>query len=123
MILVDASAWIDHFRQGDPTLIPLLASGAVVLHPWIVGEIALGNLRNRQETLTLLMEMPHLSVAAMESVRELTGDAPLHGLGIGYVDAQLLTAAYAAADTQLWTQDRRLLAAARLLRIAHEPAV
>jgi len=118
VILVDTSVWIDHFRQGEPRLIRLLEMASVVMHPWIVGEIALGNLRNRGETLALLMEMPQLPVASTGSVLRLIGEAPLHGLGIGYVDAQLLAAAHAATDTSLWTRDRTLLSAAQTLQIA-----
>ncbi len=121
MILVDTSIWIDHLGRGDIHLAELLDSGKVVLHAWIVGEIALGNLRNREETLALLMEMPHLPIADADSVKELIEDVPLYGLGVGYVDVQLLTAAYTGVDTQLWTRDRRLLAAARLVGIAYEP--
>ena len=123
MILVDTSIWIDYLGRGEPHLRQLLESGAVVIHSWIVGEIALGNLGNRLETLTLLMELPHLPIAPIDAVLGLIDDVPLHGLGIGYVDVQLLTAAYTAIDTQLWTRDRRLLTAARVLQVAYEPTM
>lgn len=122
MILVDTSIWIDHLGKGEPQLAELLEAGAVVVHPWIVAEIALGNLGNRQETLKLLMEMPQRAIAPFESVLALIGDVPLHGLGTGYVDAQLLAAACSAGDTELWTRDRPLLAA-RVLQVAYEPTM
>lgn len=123
MILVDTSIWIDYLGRDEPHVRQLLESGAVVVHSWIIGEIALGNLKNRLETLTHLMQLPDVPIAPIDTVLNMINDAPLYGLGIGYVDVQLLTSAYAAIDTQLWTRDRRLLTAARTLPIAYEPEV
>jgi predicted nucleic acid-binding protein len=120
VIPVDTSIWIDHLRQGDPDLVRLLETGTVLLHPWVIGEIALGNLRNRDETLQLLCEMPQIAVASSDQVLSFVTDEVLHGLGIGYVDAQLLCSVAAVPKTFLWTRDRRLLAAAQRLELSYQ---
>lgn len=123
MILVDMSVWIDHFRQTDPLLFSLLDAGQVLAHPWSIGELALGNLRNRTETLRLLRRLPSAPVMPFADVLQMIDDYRLHGLGIGYVDAQLLAATRFTRDASVWTRDRRLLAAAQGIGIAYEPPV
>jgi predicted nucleic acid-binding protein len=118
VILVDTSIWIDHLRTGNAELIALLEESLVLGHSWVTGELALGQLSGRREILTLLGNLPQATVASPEEVMELIEDRHLHGLGIGYVDAQLLAATLLTADAQLWTRDKRLGAAAGRLGIA-----
>ena len=108
MILVDTSVWIDHLRAGDVQLARLLEEGAVLGHPWITGELALGNLVRRDEILGLMNGLPQAVVAQDDEVLRLIEQERLFGAGIGYIDAQLLAAARLTADTALWTRDRRL---------------
>ncbi len=108
MILVDTSVWIDHLRAGDVHLAHLLEEGAVLGHPWITGELALGNLVRRDEILGLMNGLPQAVVAQDDEVLGLIEQERLFGAGIGYIDAQLLAAARLTADTALWTRDRRL---------------
>lgn len=115
MILVDTSLWIDHLRSGNDALATLLEGGAVLTHPWVVGELALGNLGGREEVLGLLLGLPQAAVATDEEVLRLVADEALYGLGIGYVDAQLLAASRLTSDTRLWTMDKRLGAVASRL--------
>ena len=91
-------------------------------HPWVTGELALGNLRNREEVLALLRGLPQATVAEDDEVLSLIGRAELAGLGIGYVDVQLLAATKLTTDCTLWTRDKSLAAVAARLRIAFEPA-
>jgi len=112
MILVDTSVWIDHLRVGDEGLVKLLDSAQVLCHPFVVGELACGNLRNRDEALTLLGELPSVAVATDAEVLYFIGQHGLMGRGIGYIDAHLLAAVSLAAPARLWTRDKRLGAVA-----------
>ena len=107
MILVDTSVWVDHLRNGLPLLANLLQEGEVLIHPWVIGEIACGNLRNRNQVLELLQGLPAAVVASDSEVLLLIERSNLMGRGIGYVDAHLLAAAK-LSRCGLWTQDRRL---------------
>lgn len=101
MILVDASIWVDHLRAGDERLIALLNNGEVLGHPFVTGELALGNLRQRDAFLSDLRALPRAVVASDEEVLRLINRQMLFGRGIGYVDAHLLAAARLTADTKL----------------------
>ena len=118
MIVVDTSVWIDHLRAGDERLVQLLVAGQVLVHPYVVGELALGNLRNRDTVLTTLQEMPQAGVATESEVLRFIGEQALFGMGIGYVDAHLLAAVRLTPGSLLWTRDKRLLAACAQLGIA-----
>jgi predicted nucleic acid-binding protein len=120
VILVDTSVWIDHLRAGAATLAALLEHGRVLGHPWVIGEIALGHLSQRQEILGLLAGLPQATVATDDELTAFIEHHQLYGLGIGYVDAQLLAATRLTADAHLWTADRRLAAAAARLGCAAE---
>jgi predicted nucleic acid-binding protein len=118
MILVDSSVWIDHLRGKDPDLEVLLDDGIVLLHPFVLGEIALGNFRNRAGTLKDLRELPEAVVAEPDEVLHLIERETLFGLGLGYIDVHLLASARLMEDTKVWTRDRRLGAAAARMSLA-----
>jgi hypothetical protein len=107
VILVDTSVWVEHLRRGLPRLATLLQDGKVLIHPWVIGELACGNLRNRGDVLELLQALPAAVVASDSEVLLLIEREQLMGRGIGYVDANLLASAK-LSHCQLWTQDRRL---------------
>lgn len=117
MILVDTSVWVDHLRANEPTLVHLLNRDLVLGHPWVTGELALGNLTQRQDILGLLDSLPSAEVATHTEILGLIEAEQLYGLGIGYVDAQLLAATRLTADTRLWTADKRLAMVARRLHL------
>lgn len=121
MILVDTAVWIDHFRDGDTHLAGLLDHGVVLAHPWVTGELALGHLRGRAEILCLLDDLPQATVATPVELLALINHHELFGLGIGYVDAQLLAATKLTDDATLWTRDRRLQTAAKRIGTAYAP--
>ena len=83
MILVDTSLWIDHLRKGDAELASLLNEGAVLCHPFVIGELACGNLRNRENILSLLGALPMSTLASHEEVLRLVSDRKLHDKGLG----------------------------------------
>lgn len=112
MILVDTSVWIDHLRQGDAELTRLLNLGQVLAHPFVTGELSLGNLQKRDMILNALDGLPQASVATNEEVMRFIAQHALFGIGIGYVDAHLLAAVRLSHGAMLWTRDRLLLAAA-----------
>ena len=112
MILVDTSVWVEHLRHGLPRLATHLQEGEVLIHPWVIGELACGNLRNRSQVLDLLQGLPAATVASDAEVLLLIERDRLMGRGIGYVDAHLLASAR-LSHCRLWTQDRRLAAVAQ----------
>lgn len=123
MNLVDTSVWVDHFRRGDTRLVELLERAAVLVHPFVVGEIACGSLRDRESILELLQDLPAAVVASPDEVLKFIESHVLHGKGIGYVDAHLLASVALTPDARLWTRDTKLRRIAGWLGCAHpEPA-
>ncbi len=120
MILVDTSVWIEHLRSGLPRLVHSLDAAAVLVHPWVIGELALGNLTNRIEILGLLRRLPQPAVAEADEVLFMIEHESLTGSGIGYVDAQLLASTRLTPGARLWTRDRRLAAAADRLGMRYD---
>ncbi len=122
MILVDSSVWIDHLRAGEPALLDILNAGLVLAHPFVVGELACGKLKNRTEVLSLLQDLPAAPVATDEEVLFFIERHGLMGRGIGYVDAHLLSAISLTGTGRLWTRDKRLCAIAESMSLAFETA-
>ena len=117
MILADTSIWVDHLRLGLPTLADLLSEGRVLGHPWVIGELACGNLRDRSRLLQLLQGLPQAPLATDGEVMVLIERQRLMGRGIGWMDAHLLASAL-LASARLWSGDRRLSAIATELGAA-----
>ena len=118
MILVDTSVWIDHLRSFDAQLFERLDEAVVCTHPMVIGELALGSLRDRRSVLDLLMNLPSTLAATHAEVLAMIEALSLYGAGLGLVDAHLLAAARIDAGVRLWTRDRRLLVAAERLGVA-----
>lgn len=112
MILVDTSVWVDHLRSGSRQLAGLLENGAVLMHPFVLGEIACGSLAKRALILELLHDLPMAPAAEPREVLGFIEQERLYGKGIGYVDAHLLASVALTPDAKLWTSDKRLHAAA-----------
>jgi predicted nucleic acid-binding protein len=108
VILVDTSVWVDHLRANDEALLALLHAEDILIHTFVVGELALGHLSPREGVLATLNDLPLIEPATNEEVLTFINRHRLFGLGIGYVDAHLLTAVQLTAGTTLWTRDRRL---------------
>lgn len=119
MILVDTSIWVDHLRHGDAALVTVLDQGQALAHPWVTGELALGRLRERAGVLRLLDQLPQAVVATAAELLAFVEHHKVFGVGIGYVDAQLLASARLTEDAELWTRDRRLHAVAERLGVAY----
>ena len=117
MILVDTSVWVDHLRRGNERLAALLEDELVLVHPHVIGELLLGQLRQR-DALSDLMNLPLANVASDEEVLHFIKQERLFGIGIGYVDSHLLAATRLTAGATLWSRDRRLQAAAEKLALA-----
>jgi len=107
MVLVDTSVWIDHLRNGVTLLEDLLSSGDVTIHPFVIGELACGNLSNREEILSLLSALPTVKLATHSEVLHLVEKHGLSGRGLGWIDVHLLASAL-LSGVALWTVDRRL---------------
>ena len=121
MILPDTSVWIDHFHSEDLRLVALLDSREVLMHPMVIGELACGNLPNRDVALTRLKRLPISSVVSDDEVLFLIERHRLMGRGIGYIDTHLLASVEMSDSALLWTLDRRLRDAATELSISYNP--
>ncbi len=93
MILADTSVWIDYFREDLPELGERLRRRDVVMHPFVVGELACGNFSHRESTLELLQQLHSVTVAEHDEVMTFIRAQKLYGRGVGYVDVHLLAAA------------------------------
>ena len=122
MILVDTSVWVDHLRRSDKQLVRALNRTQVLTHPFVIGELACGNLKQRSTVLRLLKDLPRSSPATDDEVLFFIDRHSLMGQGIGYVDAHLLAAAKLHGGARLWTRDKRLTRLADQLGVAYVPA-
>lgn len=108
MIIVDTSVWIDHINASDPLLVNLLAEERVLAHSFVIGEISLGSLRNRDVLLGALRDLPQAPIATPEETLYLIERERLFNRGIGYVDTSLLASARLHPGATIWTRDKRL---------------
>ena len=115
-MLVDTSVWIDHLRNDRQDLRAHLEAGKVVCHPFILGELACGSIRKRDEMLSLLAALSHVAVAEHDEVMQLLDTHQLRGKGLGWIDAHLLASARLSGET-LWTLDGPLKKAAQKLGV------
>ena len=118
MILVDTSVWVDHFRSRDGALAALLDAGAVLTHPVVIGEIALGNLTRRGAILESFAALSGAAVATDAEVLAFIDRHEVFGRGIGYADAHLLASTALTAGARLWTRDKRLHAITATMGLA-----
>lgn len=118
MILADTSIWVDHLRVPDPALTTLLEADNVASHAFVIGELACGNLRRREEILSLLHDLPQAEVAEEKEVLHFIDRHRLMGSGIGYVDAHLLASTVLTANLRLWSRDRRVADIALRLKVS-----
>jgi hypothetical protein len=120
VILVDTSIWIDHFRSSNRVLGELLHDGQVLVHPFVLGEIACGNLQNRKAIVALMQALPMATKASDGEILAMIEQRELMGRGIGLIDMHLL-ASCLMQPCLLWTADRRLKTIAEELATAFEP--
>jgi hypothetical protein len=118
MTLVDTSVWINHFRKPEPGLVQLLKNGLAAVHPYVVGELACGNLKDREQTLRLLRDLPRAPVAGEAEIYYLLDTHRLWGTGLGWIDLNLLASA-AVAGWHLMTADDAVKRAAVKAGIPH----
>jgi predicted nucleic acid-binding protein len=121
VILVDTSVWVDHLRTGNAVLFDRLNAGRILTHPLIIGELALGDLRQRIAVLEALADLPQAVTATNLEVLHFIGHRHLSGRGIGYVDVHLLAATQLTTGAALWTHDKRLQSVAERLGLAMTP--
>ncbi len=119
-MLADTSVWIDHLHSGDNDPAVLLESNRIMMHPFVIGEIALGNLNNRAGIVSSLQNLPMAPVANDPEVLFFIEQQRLAGRGIGYVDAHLLAATSLIPPARLWTQDKKPWAVADTLELAYK---
>jgi predicted nucleic acid-binding protein len=117
MTLVDTSVWVDHLSRGDVVLASLLRDEEALCHPFVIGELACGGLKNRRMILDLLDTLPRAEVVDHHEVLRFVEAQDLWGSGVGWIDAHLLASAL-LSRAELWTRDRALRAAATRLQVA-----
>lgn len=117
MILADTSIWIDLWREGNAEMQKQLSDGQVAMHPFIVAELALGSLHDREKTLTGLDGMAQVNVSRLSEVRQMIEAHSLYARGIGLIDAHLIASCLITPGTQLWTRDSRLRMVAEALGV------
>ena len=117
MILADTSVWIDHLRSGNRELRKRLDQGQIVIHPFIIAELALGSLKDRTRTLALLDLLPQVRVARLNELRLMIEARHLYSEGIGLTDAHLIASVVIDSPTLLWTRDKRLRKVAEALGV------
>jgi predicted nucleic acid-binding protein len=108
VILIDTSIWIDHLRKNEAGMRRMLATGQVLCHPLVIGELAMGSFKRRDLLLRELSDLPRAKVAEDDEVLQFVSRYALFGSGIGYIDAHLLAAVRLMPGTLLWTRDKRL---------------
>ncbi|CAN7287862.1 VapC toxin family PIN domain ribonuclease [Pseudoduganella sp. LjRoot289] len=118
MILADTSVWVDYLRQRDPLMKAFLGAGEILVHPFVTGELAVGNLRDREDTLHELRSLPQAIVANEDYFLHVLVGHRLFGTGLGFVDVHLLASALLEPPPLLWTRDRRLHSACVRLKIS-----
>lgn len=112
MILADTSIWIDHFRHSDAELRRIIEEDMLLCHPFVIGELALGSLRDRETVLAFLAAQRQAAVATHDEIMTMIDRHGLFSMGIGYTDAHLLASVLLDRGSALWTRDKRLRAAA-----------
>lgn len=117
IVLADTSIWVDHLRRADVRFAGLLNHGDIVIHPFVIGELLLGGVPKGSDMLNDLNTLPKAKVASNDEVQVFIVQRKLSGLGIGYVDAHLLASTSLTIEASIWTRDKRLLAAARSLKL------
>lgn len=123
LILIDTNIWVDHFQRTNRQVLALLDAERVAMHPYIVAELALGGLRDRDLTLASLELLPELPVAELHEVRQLIEIQKLYNFGVGFVDAHLVASLIIVqTPTQLWTNDQALKRVAGNLGFLANPA-
>jgi len=117
LILVDTSVWIDHLNKGLPQLAEALNNEEVLSHPFVIGELACGQIRMRREILGLLSNLPGSLVATDEEALALIELHRLMGTGMSYADVHVLASAMLTNGARIWTRDKRLAAIATMLGV------
>ena len=116
MVLVDTSVWIDHFHSNNDHLCKMLSQGRVLTHPFVLGELACGNLTQRSKILQYLKDLPAATMAANEEVLAFVEKVPLYGRGLGWVDVHLLASAR-LSKVPIWTFDKAMAREASILGV------
>jgi len=116
MILADTSVWVDHLARGRGDLAALLDEEQVLMHPFVIGELACGDIRNRRQILRLLTTLPSATVASDDEALDMIEKRKLMGRGLGWVDVHLL-ASSVLSSCRIWSRDKQLAAAAAELKV------
>ena len=120
MVLVDTSVWVSHFRDNQPALIELLDNGGIYCHPFVIGELACGNLRSRTRIISLLQALPVSRIPEHGEILSFIENHGLQGRGLGYIDMHLLASAL-LTGIPLWTLDKSLDSCAANLNCRYKP--
>lgn len=118
MTLVDTSVWLDHLNSPVHALARLLQDDGVVTSLLVIGEIAMGQWKQRTVTLFELGRLPRCVASRNEEVLRLVDEHRLFGKGLSFIDVHLLASTLMTPDCRLWTRDKRLRTTAQYFGIA-----
>ncbi|MEP6955690.1 MAG: VapC toxin family PIN domain ribonuclease [Chthoniobacterales bacterium] len=118
MILADTSLWIAHLRVGHPAFQALLARKRVSVHWVVIGELAVGNLKQRAAFMATIKQIPKAKTGSPEECLAFIENNKLAGRGLGWNDVQLLVAAR-LSQQMLWSLDLRLASVAAELGVGY----
>jgi len=118
MVLIDTSVWVTHLQKGVTELESLLLDTEVASHPFIIGELACGGIKNRKEILSLIQALQSSPVVTDEEFMYFLETNKLSNKGIGFVDVHLLASAK-MSRISLWTEDKTLQKAAKRLKLSY----
>jgi predicted nucleic acid-binding protein len=119
MILVDTSVWIDHFRNQEPEIVKLLTLNGLLVHPYVVGELIMGNIKPLDKVIALLASLPRVEPVSEAKLYDCVIENGLNGTGLGFVDAHLIASAEHDEGITVWTRDKRLAVQAERLSIPY----
>jgi hypothetical protein len=118
--LFQSTVRADHLRATDKALAALLDTGMVLAHPFVTGELALGNLRQREIVLNALADLP---MPASRQTRRFFISSTAMGCSDAGSDISTPICSPRRTDGRcgVWTNDKRLRGVAVKLGLAFTP--
>lgn len=120
-ILADTDIWCNYFSQGNPHLAQLIEHDLIAIHPLIIGELAVGNLIERQQTIQDLRAFQTIKPASDDEALLLIQHHKLWTKGLQWNDLIILASVITTPGTLLWTQNRRLSEIAQQFSVSYTP--
>ncbi len=118
-VLPDTNIWVKHLIEKNHLLCEILEYNFMVMHPLVIGELAVADYPFRKPLLDDLKVMPMTYEVTFEETLHFISERVLYSKGIQWNDAVILASVVITGDTVLWTRDRRLREIAENLGVAY----